>query len=210
MSASGARGGKASAHAPLGVVAVAVVGALGMAVVAARAPEDDVAVAGASGAPAAAPAAPVTNIAPAAPDDRPPPSPAPPARDDRQVDARPNTPARPSPPPAPAPSAAGRPGSGAQIVVKFRDGPAVKEIVDLYWKDQAAARARFERFRAGRDDLAGLTLERVTYSNELVLRAESAPGEAVKTMRALAAKLGASPDISYAEPDLTAQPGDQR
>jgi hypothetical protein len=93
-----------------------------------------------------------------------------------------------------------------EIVVKFKDDARVKDIIDLFWRDQAAARARFATFRASRAEFAGLRLERVTYSNELVLVPDGPP-PAPAALRAMARALAASPDISYADPNMTAHTG---
>jgi hypothetical protein len=108
------------------------------------------------------------------------------------------------------------PGAGAQqmsmeIVVKFRDDAKVKDIIDAFWKDQSSARAKFDTFKAGRPEFASLKLDRVTYSNELVLVHEGGapPDQRLAAMRAIAARLKNVGDISYAEPNMTAYPGGQ-
>jgi hypothetical protein len=93
-----------------------------------------------------------------------------------------------------------------EIVVKFKDEAKAKDIINLFWKDPQAATAKFEHFRLGRSDMTGATLLRVTYSDELVLafpcNAPSAAG-CQNVAREVAARLLSSPDISYAEPDMT-------
>jgi hypothetical protein len=108
------------------------------------------------------------------------------------------------------------PGAGAgqasmEIVVKFKDDAKVKDIIDTFWRDQPSARAKFQAFKASRPEFANLKLDRVTYSNELVLVNDggAAPAERLAAMRATAAKLKSVGDISYAEPNLTALPGGQ-
>lgn len=98
-----------------------------------------------------------------------------------------------------------------EIVVKFKDDAKVKDIVDAFWKDQASAQTKFEAFKARRPEFANLRLDRVTYSNELVLVHDGgAPADQRLTaMRAVAAKLKNVGDISYAEPNMTAHPGGQ-
>jgi len=107
-----------------------------------------------------------------------------------------------------------RPGAaqmGMEIVVKFKDDGKVKDIIDAYWKDQASARAKFDALKSRRPEFADLTLDRVTYSNELVLvHEDNAPAaQHLPAMRGIAAKLKDVSDISYAEPNLTAHPGGQ-
>ena len=98
-----------------------------------------------------------------------------------------------------------------EIVVKFKDDGGVKDIIDAFWRDKASASEKFEALKARRPEFAGLTLDRVTYSNELVLVHDggSPQEQRVAAMRAIAARLKAAGDISYAEPNLTAQPGGQ-
>lgn len=98
-----------------------------------------------------------------------------------------------------------------EIVVKFKDDRKVKEITDAFWKDQGSARTKFDAFKSSRPEFAGLSLDRVTYSNELVLVHEGggAPAARLAAMRDIAGKLKGVGDISYAEPNMTAQPGGQ-
>ncbi len=98
-----------------------------------------------------------------------------------------------------------------EIVVKFKDDAKVKDIIDAFWKDQASARAKFEALKARRPEFANLRLDRVTYSNELVLVHEGGlpSDQRLAAMRATAAKLKNMGDISYAEPNMTAHPGGQ-
>jgi hypothetical protein len=104
----------------------------------------------------------------------------------------------------------GRVGQSVEIVVKFKDDAKIKDIVDAFWKDKASARNKFDALKARRPEFANLKLDRVTYSNELVLVHEGAnPASQLGAMRELAAKLGKVADISYAEPNLTAHPGGQ-
>lgn len=107
------------------------------------------------------------------------------------------------------PGAAGSVQTSLEIVVKFKDDAKVKEIIDAFWRDQGSAKARFETWKAGRPEFAHLRLDRVTYSNELVLVHDgSVPAaQRLPAMREIAAKLGAVADISYAEPNMTAHPG---
>jgi len=109
------------------------------------------------------------------------------------------------------PGGAGGLQMGMEIVVKFKDDSKVKDIVDTFWRDQAAAKAKFETWKANRPEFAKLKLDRVTYSNELVLVHDgSAPAaERLPAMKAIVAKLAGIADISYAEPNMTAHPGGQ-
>lgn len=101
--------------------------------------------------------------------------------------------------------------TGVEIVVKFKNDGAVKDIIDAFWRDQASAKTRFDAWKASRPDFAGLKLDRVTYSNELVLVHDgSVPApQRSAAMRTIAARLGANSEVSYAEPNMTAHPGGQ-
>lgn len=107
------------------------------------------------------------------------------------------------------PGAAGMVQGDVEIVVKFKDDNRMKDIIDAFWRDQNLARAKFDAWKASRPEFTALRLERVTYSNELVLVHDGSvqPAQRAAAMRAIAARLGAAADISYAEPNMTAQPG---
>ena len=100
---------------------------------------------------------------------------------------------------------------GMEIVVKCKDDGKVKDIIDSFWRDQGSARTKFETWKASRPEFAGLKLDRVTYSNELVLvhADASAANTRLPAMREIAKKLAGVADISYAEPNMTAHPGGQ-
>jgi hypothetical protein len=109
------------------------------------------------------------------------------------------------------PGAAGAAQTGIEIVVKFKDDGRVKDIIDAFWRDEGSARDRFDTWKATRPEFANLRLARVTFSNELVLVHDGSglPAQRPAAMRAIAAKLGAAADVSYAEPNMTAHPGEQ-
>ena len=100
---------------------------------------------------------------------------------------------------------------GMEIVVKFKDDGKVKDIIDAFWRDQGSARTKFEAWKSGRPEFASLKLDRVTYSNELVLvhTGATAADTRLPAMREIAKKLAGVADISYAEPNMTAHPGGQ-
>ncbi|MEZ5938724.1 MAG: hypothetical protein R3C52_10970 [Hyphomonadaceae bacterium] len=106
---------------------------------------------------------------------------------------------------------AGPVNAGAEIVVKFKNDAMVKDIIDTFWRDEGAASAKFETFKAGHPEFAGLKLDRVTYSNELVLTPSASipPARRLTVMREMAARLTAGGAVSYAEPNLMAQPGER-
>lgn len=109
------------------------------------------------------------------------------------------------------PGAAASTQMGMEIVVKFKDDGKVKDIIDTFWRDKGSAQVKFDAWKASRPDFAKLKLDRVTYSNELVLVHDgSAPAtEQLAAMKTIAAKLGSVADVSYAEPNMTAHPGGQ-
>jgi hypothetical protein len=133
------------------------------------------------------------------------------------------TPEAASAPPPAGPSMPGvafdqTPGAGSsvqrnvELVVKLKDDSKIKDIIEAFWRDPAAARSRFDTWSANRAEFAGLRLDRVTYSNELVLvlKDGGAPAERTAAIRDAVKKLGAAPDISYAEQQAAlAQPGGQ-
>lgn len=100
---------------------------------------------------------------------------------------------------------------GMEIVVKFKDDGKVKDIIDAFWRDQGSAKAKFEAWKANRPEFADLKLDRVTYSNELVLvhANATAADRRLPALREIAKKLAGAADISYAEPNMTAHPGGQ-
>lgn len=101
------------------------------------------------------------------------------------------------------------PATSVEVVVKFKTSPAIKDITDLFWHDAAAAKRKFEALKSTMPELRGSKLDRVTYSNEVVIVHESgaASEETNRAMRDIAKKLSARPDVDYAEGDLTAHPG---
>ena len=110
------------------------------------------------------------------------------------------------------PRPGGMPPLPPEIVVAFNDKSKIKPICDLYWKDKDAARAAFVEFASDKPYLAGLRLKSVNYSDNLILELPGnglAPGSG--ELRALygaaTKKLRAAPDVKYAEPNSTAQPG---
>lgn len=104
---------------------------------------------------------------------------------------------------------AGLPGQSMEIVVKFKDDAKVKDIVDTFWRNAPEAKAKFETFKKSHPAFADTSLDRVTYSNELVLvhpGGAATPAQRLAKMREVANKLKSSPEVSYAEPNLIAQP----
>jgi hypothetical protein len=95
-----------------------------------------------------------------------------------------------------------------EIVVKFKDDAKVKDIIDSFWRDPQAAKARFDVFKQTRPEMAAASLARVTYSNELVLvypfKTETRAQRLIEA-RDIAARLATVADIAYAEPDLAFQ-----
>jgi hypothetical protein len=95
-----------------------------------------------------------------------------------------------------------------EVVVKFKDDGVVKDIIDAFWKNPQTAKAKFDVFKRSRPEMTGATLDRVTYSNELVLVypcAVTSKLERATGMREIVSRLLASPEISYAEPEMTVQ-----
>ena len=107
------------------------------------------------------------------------------------------------------------PGQTLEIVVKFKDDAKVKDILTAFWKNAPDAKSRFEAFKRSRPELADLVLDRVTYSNELVLVRPGKGGPPIgvtaarAAAQAAAARIAACPDIVYAEVNATARIGAQ-
>lgn len=96
-----------------------------------------------------------------------------------------------------------------EIVVGMTDAGDVQPIAEAYFRDPAQGRKLYDAFRAKHPAFAGLALDRVTYSNELVVTPQRTPpaGKELAALRQLAAKLSASPGVAYAEPNMIAKPG---
>lgn len=105
------------------------------------------------------------------------------------------------------PGGQGAPQLSVEIIVKFKDDAMVKSITDLFWRDQGAAQSEFSSFKRRWPELSQVKLARVTYSNELVLVAVG--NDSPQEMRSLARRIGQMPEVSYAEPNATAHPGEQ-
>jgi hypothetical protein len=95
-----------------------------------------------------------------------------------------------------------------EIVVRFKDDARVKEIIDIFWRDPQASKAKFDIFKQNRPEMAAASLMRVTYSSELVLAypfKTETKAQRVTEARAIAARLATTADVVYAEPDLAFQ-----
>ena len=87
------------------------------------------------------------------------------------------------------------------IIVKFRDEPVIDEIGKTFRKDPDSVRARFSAWASDKPALRGLTLERASYSGELVLTGSGSP-----TMDEAISAIEAMDNVAYVEPDYSAQP----
>ena len=87
------------------------------------------------------------------------------------------------------------------IIVKFKDEPVIDEIGKTFRKDPDAVRARFRDWAADKPALRGLTLERASYSGELVLT-----GTGSRSMDEAISAIKAMDNVAYVEPDYSAQP----
>lgn len=107
--------------------------------------------------------------------------------------------------------AQGRLGPPPEIVVMLKDAKEADRICDIFWKDKPAGRAEFKVLFSGYPELADLNLKRVTYSNEFVLDlggdGENISGDMKSEYSKAINSLKALPNIAYAEPNATAQPG---
>lgn len=114
----------------------------------------------------------------------------------------------PETPSVPPPRPAGRIFEEGAFVVRFNDNPEIKRCLDLYRKDKAASRAEFAEWASKHPDMDGLTLHRVNYSGEAILRYTGAEdANPVSNAKAIQARLNELPFVRYADPDFTAFPG---
>ncbi len=122
------------------------------------------------------------------------------------IEEPPTLPAEPQTAPPPVP--AGRILKEAAFVVRFNDNPEIKRCLDLFRKDKDAARAEFAEWASKHPALDGLTLHRVNYSGEAILRYTGADdANPVSNAKAMQARLNGLPFVRYADPDFTAFPG---
>lgn len=69
----------------------------------------------------------------------------------------------------------------ARFIVRFSGIDAVDEIIKTYRNSKSGAADQFDKWAAGQPELAGFSLERATYSDELILvYSESAGGRSMK------------------------------
>jgi len=87
------------------------------------------------------------------------------------------------------------------LIVKFDGEPVLDEIGKTFRKDPESSRARFREWAAGKSALDGLTLERASYSGELVLT-----GSGSRTLNDTMAAIEAMDNVAYVEPDYSAKP----
>ncbi|WP_018997262.1 hypothetical protein [Hirschia maritima] len=102
-------------------------------------------------------------------------------------------------------------GPPPEIVIKLKDKDEADRICDMFWKDEEAGRKEFDKAFKNKPELANLRLKRVTYSNEFVvdiIPTLDKPPSDIKPLYAKAVKhLSKLPNVAYAEPNATAQPG---
>lgn len=96
---------------------------------------------------------------------------------------------------------AGPSGPAFALIVKFDGEPVLDEIAKTFRKDPDGSRAKFRDWASGKPALRGLTLERASYSGELVLT-----GGAGLNARDTMAAIEAMDNVAYVEPDYSAQP----
>ena len=87
------------------------------------------------------------------------------------------------------------------IIVKFSGDPVPSELGKTFRKDPEGTRARFNAWAADKPALRGLSLERASYSGELVLIGSGAP-----SMKDAIAAIEAMDNVAYVEPDYSARP----
>ena len=85
--------------------------------------------------------------------------------------------------------------------MKFRNEPEIADLGKTFRKDPDGTRAKFRAWAADKPALRGLTLERASYSGELVLT-----GSGSRDMKDVIAAIEAMDIVAYVEPDYSAQP----
>ncbi|WP_300391120.1 hypothetical protein [Henriciella sp.] len=87
------------------------------------------------------------------------------------------------------------------IIVKFENEPVTQEIGKTFRKDPEGTRQRFREWAADKPALQGLSLERASYSGELVLT-----GSGARSVDDVIRGILAMDNVAYAEPDYIAEP----
>ena len=87
------------------------------------------------------------------------------------------------------------------LIVRFDDEPVLAEIGKSFRQDPEGARQKFRAWASGKPALAGLYLERASYSGELVLS-----GGGGRSMSDTIAAIEAMDNVAYVEPDYSAKP----
>lgn len=93
-------------------------------------------------------------------------------------------------------------GSAFALIVRFRDTPELEEIARDFRRDPSGARAKFAKWAAGKPALAGLQLERASYSGELVLISSGG-----RDIDQTIAAIKAMDNVAYVEKDYSVEPG---
>ncbi|WP_084398453.1 hypothetical protein [Henriciella aquimarina] len=90
------------------------------------------------------------------------------------------------------------------LIVKFNGEPVLDEIGKTFRKDPEGAKARFQQWASGKPALAGLRLERASYSGELILVSAGSRSmdEAIRAIQAM-------DNVAYVEPDYSARPSEK-
>lgn len=105
-------------------------------------------------------------------------------------------------------SAAQSRSSALEVTLKFTDASVTAGIVKAFWSDPAAAREAFDRLKVKWPAMNPAKLDRVTYSDELVLLFpcdQACSLNRTKAGRDLVSTLAAIPGIAYVEAELTVQ-----
>lgn len=86
------------------------------------------------------------------------------------------------------------------IIVRFEGEPVLEEIGKTFRKDPEGSQAKFRSWAADKPALAGLVLDRASYSGELVLT-----GSGSRSMKDTIAAIEAMDNVAYVEPDYSAK-----
>lgn len=88
------------------------------------------------------------------------------------------------------------------LIVRFRNTPELDEIAKNFRRDPSGARAKFNQWAASKPALAGLELERASYSGEFVLVSSGG-----RNLDRTIAAIKAMDNVAYVEKDYSVEPG---
>ena len=95
-----------------------------------------------------------------------------------------------------------------EVTVSFKDGATAGVIIKTFWRDPVEARRMFDRLKVRWLSMANAGLDRVTYSDELVLHFlcdKACSAQRLEVTHTLTSALAALPEVAYAEAEVRVQ-----